>query len=175
MLSFLVTYREAYDEITANRETNLRDYELSEEEWKILKDLSEVLKVCDDSCNFILLYIMFLQVFKDATLFFSRSTPNLAKVIPAMDHIDRVLATASINKKYPWSIQAAVAIGKSVLNKYYDRTDHSEVYRIAMSEYFVAICTVSHARLTCSSSLTPKPQARLLQGSRMGRQLDQRC
>jgi len=79
------------------------------------------------------------QLFKDATLFFSRSTPNLATVIPAMDHIDTHLATASHNLKYSPAIRASLALGKAHLNKYYDMTDHSEVYRIAMSESSVLI------------------------------------
>lgn len=73
-----------------------------------------------------------LQIFKDATLYFSRATPNLAKVIPAMDHIDRHLATAALDSDYDPAIQAALAIGKKILNKYYAMTDHSELYRIAM-------------------------------------------
>jgi hypothetical protein len=59
--------------------------------------------------------------------------PNLAAVIPAMDHIDKVLATASDSPyKFGPSIRAALAIGKTALNRYYNKTDHSEVYRIAM-------------------------------------------
>lgn len=77
---------------------------------------------------------MYSQIFKDATLFFSRSTPNLATVLPAMDHIDAHLATASQDLKYSAAIRASVALGKTHLNKYYDMTDSSEVYRIAMSE-----------------------------------------
>ena len=75
------------------------------------------------------------QLFKDATTFFSRSTPYLAKVIPAMDHIDQHLATAARNKAYKLCIQAAVAMGKKLLNKYYSYTDHSELYRIAMGKF----------------------------------------
>jgi hypothetical protein len=77
-----------------------------------------------------------LQVFKDATLFFSRSTPNLATVIPAMDHIDETLTTQSRNRKFGVSIRAALGIAKKTLNKYYDKTDRSEVYHIAMSVSF---------------------------------------
>jgi hypothetical protein len=76
------------------------------------------------------------QLFKDATLFFSRSTPNLATVIPAMDHIDAHLATASQDSNYSPAIRASLALGKAHLNKYYNMTDYSEVYRIAMSELF---------------------------------------
>ena len=58
--------------------------------------------------------------------------PNIAIVIPAMDHINEHLTTAAINCKYPLAIKAALAIGKKTLNRYYNKTDHSEVYRIAM-------------------------------------------
>jgi hypothetical protein len=55
-------------------------------------------------------------------------------VIPAMDHIDVHLTTASQNVRYSPAIRASLALGKAHLNKYYDMTDHSEVYRIAMGE-----------------------------------------
>ena len=45
MLDFVYTYRNAYDKITANRDMSMRNYELSKEEWKIIKDLADVLKV----------------------------------------------------------------------------------------------------------------------------------
>ena len=45
MLDFAYKYRKAYNEITANRNMNLRTYELSNEDWKIVKDLATVLKV----------------------------------------------------------------------------------------------------------------------------------
>jgi hypothetical protein len=47
MLDFAYTYRNAYDEVTANRDMSMRNYELSKEEWKIVKDLADVLKVSD--------------------------------------------------------------------------------------------------------------------------------
>ena len=72
------------------------------------------------------------QIFKDATLYFSRATPSLATVIPAMDHIDETLTSQSIDPKYEPSIRAALSLAKRVLNCYYSATDQSEVYRIAM-------------------------------------------
>ena len=65
-------------------------------------------------------------------LYFSHSTPSLTKVIPAMDLIDKHLATAALNNTYEPSIKAALAIGKNVLNNYYNMTDHSELYCISM-------------------------------------------
>ncbi|KAG2740587.1 hypothetical protein P692DRAFT_201663655, partial [Suillus brevipes Sb2] len=67
-----------------------------------------------------------------ATLFFSRSTPNLAAVIPAMDLIDTQLTSYSCDTKYSPSIRAAVRLAKKTLDQYYELTDTSEVYRIAM-------------------------------------------
>ena len=49
-----------------------------------------------------------------------------------MDHIDAYLATATQNPTYSTSICAALAIGKTTLNQYYNKTDYLEVYRIAM-------------------------------------------
>ena len=74
------------------------------------------------------------QVLKDAMLYFLHSTPNLATVIPAMDHIDQVLLTHLCNKKFLPSIRSGVSLGQETLNCYYSRTDQSEVYRIAMSK-----------------------------------------
>ena len=71
------------------------------------------------------------------TLFFSRGgTPNVASVIPAMDHLDEHLASIATSPKYGRAIKAAVALGKRTLNKYYDNTDQSKIYRIAMSMFF---------------------------------------
>jgi hypothetical protein len=67
------------------------------------------------------------------------STPNLVTVIPAMDHIDKMLTTSSLDNTYLSSICAALSIGKKTLNHYYDTTDQSEVYRITMSEEHIYI------------------------------------
>jgi hypothetical protein len=84
------------------------------------------------------------QIFKDATLFFSCGTPNLAMVIPAMNHIDRVLATTSDSLRFSLSIRAALVIGKNTINRYYNKTDHSETYHITMSMYYSYLCTFTN-------------------------------
>ena len=132
MLVFALEYRKAIDEISRDRQ--MRKYELLEEEWELVHQLCDVLKVhC--ICCLRIPPLTSSQIFKDATLFFSRSTPNLPIVIPAMDHIDAHLATASQNSKFSPAIRASLTLGKAHLNKYYNMTDHSEVYRIAMSEF----------------------------------------
>ena len=45
-----------------------------------------------------------------------------------MDHIDSKLATDASDNKYPLSIWAALTVGKKTLNRYYNKTDHSEVF-----------------------------------------------
>ncbi|KAF9565459.1 hypothetical protein CPC08DRAFT_619804, partial [Agrocybe pediades] len=93
----------------------MRQYELLKEEWLIIEQLRDLLKL-----------------FKDATLFFLRATPSIAMVIPAMDHTDQHLATHSIDYANPIAIRAAASLGKATLNKYYNTTHYSEVCRIAM-------------------------------------------
>ena len=52
-----------------------------------------------------------------------------------MDHIDKVLASASDSPfKFSVAIRAALVIGKNAINRYYNKTDQSEVYRIAMGK-----------------------------------------
>ena len=67
-------------------------------------------------------------MFKDATLYFSQSTPNLAMVISIMNHIDKHLATSTTDDNYQLALKATLAISKKTLNRYYEKTDHSEVY-----------------------------------------------
>ncbi|KAF9559745.1 hypothetical protein CPC08DRAFT_621297, partial [Agrocybe pediades] len=72
------------------------------------------------------------QIFKDATSFFSQSKPNIDSVIPTMDYLDQQLTNSSLDPEYPACIKRAIHFGKKTLNKYYNITDHSELYRIAM-------------------------------------------
>jgi hypothetical protein len=46
MLSFAYTYHDAYNELTSNREMKMRKYEIEDQEWEIVKQLADVLKVC---------------------------------------------------------------------------------------------------------------------------------
>ncbi|KAA1479017.1 hypothetical protein DENSPDRAFT_751545, partial [Dentipellis sp. KUC8613] len=93
----------------------LDKFELVANEWKIVQQLCDV-----------------LRILKHATMYFSRDMPNLAVVIPAMDHIDQHFATEALNTKLNPAIRASISIAKRTLNRYYNLTDHSEVYRIAM-------------------------------------------
>ena len=56
-----------------------------------------------------------------------------------MDTIDEVLATNALSLKYSVAIHAALSVGKKTLNRYYEKTDLSNTYRIAMG-----ICCLSY-------------------------------
>ncbi|KAJ8474625.1 hypothetical protein ONZ51_g7088 [Trametes cubensis] len=116
MLDMAVKYRKAVDVFCADKENKLRQYELSETEWKIAEQLQHA-----------------LRIFKDATLFFSRDTPNLATVIPAMEHMSNMLDGCIRDEvKYEEPIRIALSLAKRTLTKYYNLTDAADTYRIAM-------------------------------------------
>jgi hypothetical protein len=55
-----------------------------------------------------------------------------------MDLIDEQLTTDSLNQsKYDVSIRAALGLAKKTLNRYYNMTDWSELYRIAMGTFLI--------------------------------------
>ncbi|KAI0752333.1 hypothetical protein C8Q80DRAFT_1062322, partial [Daedaleopsis nitida] len=94
----------------------LREYELTPEEWGYLRQLGTILKV-----------------FKDATSLFSGNTPSLAKVIPTMDHLDKILTTATKSPhKYGHPVRISCGYAKRTLNRYYSYSDMSVTFRIAM-------------------------------------------
>ncbi|KAJ8591968.1 hypothetical protein M405DRAFT_891619, partial [Rhizopogon salebrosus TDB-379] len=99
--------------MTDKRKLGLGVYELDDHEWTLVTQLRDVLK--------------------HATQYFSRSTPNLAMVIPAMDHIDTTFTNGILNTHVlDPAIRAALKLAKRTLNRYYSLTDASETYRVAM-------------------------------------------
>jgi hypothetical protein len=70
-----------------------------------------------------------------------------------MDHIDKVLATKSDSSQFSLPIRATLVIGKNTVNQYYNKMDHSEVYRIAMSTSFPLFSIfISNVHVVGSSS-----------------------
>ncbi len=45
MLHFAYTYQDTYNELTSNREMKMRKYEIEDQEWEIVKQLADILKV----------------------------------------------------------------------------------------------------------------------------------
>ncbi|KAF5317857.1 hypothetical protein D9758_018904 [Tetrapyrgos nigripes] len=116
MIEYCIEKKKYYRAITSeDLENGLQQYALMKREWKLAEQLKDVLKVL-----------------RDVTLFFSRSTPNLATVVPVLDEIDRKFTEWALNTTLDPAIRAAVSLAKKTLNKYYGKFDYSEVYRVAM-------------------------------------------
>jgi len=49
MLNFVLEYRKPVDTVTADKRLKLRQFELEEDDWKIVSDLVSVLGVCSSS------------------------------------------------------------------------------------------------------------------------------
>lgn len=121
------------DKFTGIREHGLREFELMKEEWDCLRQLVKVLQVCWMSLHLYLM-LMGLQILKEGTEFFSSSTPPVSSVVPAMDTIDHAFTMASMDDDdFSLSIKVALELGKRILNKYYNLTDESEIYRLSIS------------------------------------------
>lgn len=80
-----------------------------------------------------------VQIFLDATQHFSRDDASIADIIPAMDLLDEKLSDDSLNANFTLPIRAAVNLGKKVINKYYNKTDDTEAYRIAIGKYYLVL------------------------------------
>ncbi|KAJ6454645.1 hypothetical protein C8R45DRAFT_881900, partial [Mycena sanguinolenta] len=120
MIIVALHYRRAYREFTTDESNGLQKFVLTGAEWTVLEDLRYI-----------------LGSFKDATLFFSRDSATLASVIPAMDKIDSLLATAVLkiptgDQKFSVPVKVALLASKRTLNRYYSLAFHSRVCRIAL-------------------------------------------
>ena len=72
------------------------------------------------------------QMYKDATVFFSQeSVSTIAHVIPTIDQIDAMLLESFTEPLAP-AVKHGLSFTHHVLNKYYLKTDASNIYRIAM-------------------------------------------
>ena len=57
-----------------------------------------------------------------------------------MDHIDERLATDALNEELSPSIRVGLSLAKKTINRYYEKTDQSILYRTAMSMYLGCPC-----------------------------------
>ena len=71
-----------------------------------------------------------------------------------MDHIDNYLATTIRDKSILDGLRGALALGKRTLNRYYTLTDSSDIYRIAMGNFF---CELVQQPTNSSISITSSP------------------
>ncbi|RPD52225.1 hypothetical protein L226DRAFT_464445 [Lentinus tigrinus ALCF2SS1-7] len=125
MLEVALEYCEAIDKITGrgNKKYDLRELELTDDEWEMAEQLRKVLKL-----------------FSDATLFFSCArTSNLINVIPAMDHLDNKLAKIALDPAFSQPVHTAASLSWKTCNRYYGQTDDSFVYHFAMGKHLISI------------------------------------
>ena len=54
-----------------------------------------------------------------------------------MDKMHKELTAAAENVEYSPALQAALSLGKNLLDKYYSLSDDSEIYRIAMGTFIM--------------------------------------
>jgi hypothetical protein len=74
MLEFAIEYLEALESITGNQRMKLRQYELTEDDWKIAIMLHDVLKVCSYStCR--------LPINQARSYRFSKMPPSSSRVV----------------------------------------------------------------------------------------------
>lgn len=95
------------------------------------------------------------QTLKRATTFFSTNKPVVADVIPYIDEIDQLLTTHIVTLHLRNGDEETVHISNAfktclvlasrTLNKYYQLTDDTAVYRIAMSAYFFHLLSGAYA------------------------------
>jgi len=86
---------------------------------------------------------MLCQMYKDATLFFSQdAVATIAHVIPTMDRIDAMLSSHSTEPLSP-SFKHALSFARKIMDKYYSKTDLSNVYRIAMGKFLMVSVSCS--------------------------------
>ena len=113
----MYSYREAIDRIMGDHALKLRDYELLESKWKTVKQLHNSLKVCITIIYFLYYSIEpAIQIFKSVTLEFLSDTPCATAIIPAMDTMHAELTAAADNVEYLPALQAALSLGKDLLN-----------------------------------------------------------
>ena len=123
--------------LTDDQTLKLQDYELSNNDWNIVEQLQDSLKV---SVSFIISLfcsnqLTEYQIFKTVTLEFLTDTPCPATIIPPMDQMHDDLLAAAENQEYLPTLQAALCMGNKLCNKYYSLTDDSKIYHIAISMF----------------------------------------
>lgn len=135
MLVFAVDHSGPIQRLVVDINNKLTDLQLSEEEWGYAKELRDALKVRYCFCCLKLYTQLSPQVFKKATLLFSKDSTTVTSVIPSMDRIDRILTANTTTEIYGPAIRAALSAGKRTLNRYYNKTtNNSNIYWIAMGK-----------------------------------------
>lgn len=73
--------------------------------------------------------------------------PLVADVIPLFDLIERQLVNIINDFEQPTIIRASAAKARAVMNKYYNKSDDSRMYRLCMSTFAFFIFNMNHTKL----------------------------
>jgi hypothetical protein len=74
-------------------------------------------------------------MYKDAMLFFSQDDAvTIANMVPTMDRIETMLSSSATTPLAP-AVKHALTFACRLMDKYYSKTDLSNVYHIAMGMY----------------------------------------
>jgi hypothetical protein len=112
---------------------NTRPLKLKREEWTILEQLSPLLGVCYFLIHMHSRLISVLQAFCDMSVQMQSAHDTLISgVIPGMDRLVCVIDKYKDNIKIHSAVRSAAMRGLTILNKYYQKSDESFIYRIAM-------------------------------------------
>ncbi|KAJ7351486.1 hypothetical protein DFH08DRAFT_632066, partial [Mycena albidolilacea] len=72
------------------------------------------------------------QVFNTATMFFSSDAiGTISNVISTMDTVDDILQSRGDRKLQP-AVLRAITLGRATLQRYYEKTNTSDIYRLAL-------------------------------------------
>jgi hypothetical protein len=145
MLEFALQYQKAINTMTDKQILGLGPFELKENEWGLVAQLHDVLKVSHMShclCH-LLMQVIIVTRFLNMPHYTFRMDHQL---LPWLFWQWTTFTAGIINHQtLNPSIHAALKLAKWTLNRYYLLTDKSETYRITMSKYyslfFVSILT----------------------------------
>ncbi len=135
-----------------SRGPRLLRFKLSTEEWVILEQLEAILAVSSTSwVPQLVLIMMSPQHFLEATLRMSaKQRPLLHEVIPVIDLLESMLARTVANTALMPAVRVAASYGQAILNKYYEKTDDSVMYRCAIRTHLITdhmVSQLTHLRL----------------------------
>ncbi len=138
MLNFTVKHITVINTITRDRDMKLRQYKLSEGDWDIARQLRDVLKVCSYAQLFLsLLTITLLDLQGRHPLFFT-TDPQHRHCHTSYGPHQQTSHYGCYRSQIP-SCNQGCACNKKTLNHYYDKTNHSEVFRIVMGMDFLTV------------------------------------
>lgn len=144
---------------------DLDKFTLTDREWKLLEEMKGVLMVC-----FVLVRILLTFLTCRQCQLFSRITKHVSQasvvlvhqVIPMIDCLNHDLEGIVDRYSTPLAIRHGAKNALKILDKYYSKTDDSEIYRAAMStSIFVGVLTLYHTNYNVPFSHASATQNRL--------------